>query len=211
MDELELLKKDWQKDSDEFKTYSEKEIYGMIKSKSISITKTLLIFGIIEVACWQILEYLDNNFSFKELSNFMIVRIFQFAFFISLIFYFYYKINNSENSKKLMKSILNLRKVIYFYIFFIFLGAVYYFISNYDDIAKSAVAGFIDGWNGNAYRHTKINEIKISFEKVLSIVITSAIILLLILTSIYYLTYGRLLKKLKSNYQELSKLEESKA
>jgi hypothetical protein len=48
MDELELLKKDWNKESDDFKEYSENEIYNMIKHKSVSITKTLLMIGLVK-------------------------------------------------------------------------------------------------------------------------------------------------------------------
>ena len=46
MKELDLLKKDWKKNSDSFEQISEKEIYKMIHKKSSSIVKWILIISI---------------------------------------------------------------------------------------------------------------------------------------------------------------------
>ena len=56
MDELELLKKDWNKDSGDFKIYSAKEIFGMLKRKSISFSTSLLLLGITEIALWLVFD-----------------------------------------------------------------------------------------------------------------------------------------------------------
>ena len=52
MKELDLLKKDWKKNSDSFEQISEKEIYKMIHKKSSSIVKWILIISILEISFW---------------------------------------------------------------------------------------------------------------------------------------------------------------
>ena len=49
MDELELLKKDWQKGAADFKSYSDTDIYPMLHKKSSSIVKTLFYISICEL------------------------------------------------------------------------------------------------------------------------------------------------------------------
>lgn len=48
MKELDLLKKDWQKNEGSFEQLSEKDIYAMIHKKSSSIVKWILIVSILE-------------------------------------------------------------------------------------------------------------------------------------------------------------------
>lgn len=61
MDDLELLKKDWNRNSDEFKTYGQKDLFKMIKKNSVSVSKTLLIIGLVEVVLWFTMLYLDQR------------------------------------------------------------------------------------------------------------------------------------------------------
>lgn len=206
MEELELLKKDWKNES-RLPNFSEEEIFKMTKRKSISVAKLLVIFGVIEAVFWIFLEYFDSEFSFKNITGFMIVRIVQFILFIVLIIYFYFKINAVENSKKLMSNILNLRKIILFYIILIFLGAIFYFITNYDDLARSVVAGYTDGYNGNAFDTTQIEKVKLPFQEKIVIVGFLMLFAFPFLIFVYKITYGELLKKLNENYHELQKTE----
>ena len=48
MEELELLKKNWKNES-QFPNFSKKEIFKMIKGKSVSVAKSLLWIGVVEV------------------------------------------------------------------------------------------------------------------------------------------------------------------
>lgn len=62
MDELELLKQDWQREKpNEFPHYSEKELFQMSKKNSVSIAKWVFIICILELIFWEgtyyILEY----------------------------------------------------------------------------------------------------------------------------------------------------------
>lgn len=54
MDELELLKKDWQKDDNNYPKKSYNEIYKMILKKSSSIVKWIFIISILEFILWEI-------------------------------------------------------------------------------------------------------------------------------------------------------------
>ena len=46
-DALDILKKDWEKTENKFKTFSETDIYKMLQSKSISIVKWIFYISII--------------------------------------------------------------------------------------------------------------------------------------------------------------------
>ena len=52
MDELELLKKDWKNNNEQFKQVSENEIYGMLQKSSSSIVKWIFIISILEIILW---------------------------------------------------------------------------------------------------------------------------------------------------------------
>ena len=58
MDELDLLKKDWNKESSEFKNYSDSDIYPMLHKKSSSIVKTLFYISIAELVFWILVNLL---------------------------------------------------------------------------------------------------------------------------------------------------------
>jgi hypothetical protein len=60
MKELDLLKKDWKKNSDSFEQISEKEIYRMIHKKSSSIVKWILIISILEISFWDFFKLISQ-------------------------------------------------------------------------------------------------------------------------------------------------------
>ena len=57
MDELELLKKDWQKEDSKYPKLSYDEIYRMILSKSSSIVKWIFIISLLEFAFWTLISF----------------------------------------------------------------------------------------------------------------------------------------------------------
>jgi hypothetical protein len=69
MKELDLLKKDWQKNKDSFEQISEIEIYKMIHKKSSSIVKWILIISILEVLLWTSLSLIFNADDYLEKIN----------------------------------------------------------------------------------------------------------------------------------------------
>lgn len=200
MEELELLKKDWNKESDEFKNYSEKEIYSMIKQKSVSVTRILCLIGLTEIILWTVYGYIDGGLP--------ILRMVLFAVFFALIIYFYFKMKTEENSISLMKSILNIRKVIFGYAGISFLLIVLMNIIDFKHNTKDFMAGLNDGYNHNSPHTTSSAQItpELGNYIVFGVALMIAIYLLYI---IYKKTYGKILFNLKRNYKELSKVEEN--
>jgi hypothetical protein len=198
MEELELLKKDWNTTSDNFKDYSEKEIYTMIKRKSVSVIKTLFVIGLIEIILWTVYGYVNGELPYIRLGLFMV-------FFI-LIIYLFNTIRVGKSSISLMKGILNVRKVIFGYAVISFLLIILDNIINFSHYTRDFMAGLQDGMNENAY-HTS-NPADITPE-LSSYIIFGAILILTVylIYLIYKKTYGKILFNLKKNYKELIKVE----
>ena len=214
MDELELLKKDWKENkSDDFKNYTEKELFAMTKKRSVSIAKWVFIIALLELGFWFLIGYLMPSSSedkeyYEVLNNIPLIKgilyvLGEFAtylpyVFIGLLLYLNFKIKREENPKKLMEKILLMKKCIQWYIR-IFLGeiVVFFFIS-------MILTFYIEY---NTLEGKELEElyfmIFIMFIPFLMIIF----IFVLFLRFIYHLVYGKLLHKLKQNYEELSKVE----
>ena len=142
MDELELLKKDWKENkSDDFKNYTEKELFAMTKKRSVSIAKWVFIIALLELGFWFLIGYLMPSSSedkeyYEVLNNIPLIKgilyvLGEFAtylpyVFIGLLLYLNFKIKREENPKKLMEKILLMKKCIQWYIR-IFLGEIVVF------------------------------------------------------------------------------------
>jgi len=205
MDELELLKKDWKENkSDDFKNYTEKELFAMTKKRSVSIAKWVFIIALLELGFWFLIVYLmpsssedkyqDIPFVDGILSVMDIISILLPYVFIGLLLYLNFKIKREENPKKLMEKILLMKKCIQWYIR-IFLGEVALFF-----IINMALSFYTN------YYILEGEELVALFVSVMLIVFI--FILVLFLRFIYHLVYGKLLYKLKQNYEELSRMEE---
>ena len=76
MDELELLKKDWEKDNKDYPKLSYNDIYKMILKKSSSIVKWIFIISILEFVLWSVISFAlkdaDFNKKFQEYNAFSI-------------------------------------------------------------------------------------------------------------------------------------------
>ena len=206
MDELELLKKDWKENkSDDFKNYTEKELFAMTKKRSVSIAKWVFIIALLELGFWFLIGYLMPSSSSEDkyqdipfvdgiLSVMDIISILLPYVFIGLLLYLNFKIKREENPKKLMEKILLMKKCIQWYIR-IFLGEVALFF-----IISMALSFYTN------YYILEGEELVALFVSVMLIVFI--FILVLFLRFIYHLVYGKLLHKLKQNYEELSRMEE---
>lgn len=209
MDELELLKKDWNKDKTEYKSYSETDIYPMLHKKSSSIVKTLFYISVAELVFWLLVSYLPYVFSDKmkarldesyENPIFVILTIIGFlviALFVYLLYKSHKSISTTDNAKKLMESILKTRKVIKYYVLY---NLVMIFIS----IPLSLYFEY----NQNIEFHDQVAAFDSSQMTVLYAVTTLVTALFIgIIWLFYKLLYGILLKRLNRNYDELKKLE----
>ena len=215
MDELELLKKDWKENkSDDFKNYTEKELFAMTKKRSVSIAKWVFIIALLELGFWFLIGYLMPSSSedkeyYEVLNNIPLIKgilyvLGEFAtylpyVFIGLLLYLNFKIKREENPKKLMEKILLMKKCIQWYIR-IFLGEIVVFF-----IISMILTFYIES---NSLEGTELEELYL-FAFVMFIPLLMIIfIFALFLRFIYHLVYGNLLQKLKQNYEELSRMEE---
>lgn len=213
-DELELLKKDWQKKTAKLPTLSYEEIHKMIWKKSSSIVKWILVISILEFTLPQLLIFAppmgDAMKIYEQIgvSKYLFVlSLLIYAVALYFIFQFYRRfkeISVLDNSKSLMKKIIRTRKTVKHYVLFslsmimvtIIIMLVGVFLT--DDIT-SVFPEFREGLE-------KISPDKLRATLMLVIGITG-ICLTLLMGGVYYLLYGLLLKKLKRNYKELRQLE----
>lgn len=202
MDELELLKKDWNKESDDFKEYSENEIYSMIKHKSVSITRTLLLIGFIEVVLWTLYGYVDEQFPY--------VRVAMFAAFTGLIIFLFRRMKTGQDSISLMKSILTLRRLILGYAFVSLALVIIDGAIHFDHNTRDFMAGSRDGWNSTHDTEALPTNPDTMMPGTANYIVFGIFVLigLYILYVIYKRTYGKVLQDLRKNYKELSLQEE---
>ena len=215
MDELELLKKDWQKKEADLPKLSYDQIYKMIWKKSSSIVKWILIISILEFLLPHLLYLLPltkSRWAIYEslgMTDFIIgLTIVQYMVVIYFIAQFYRRfkeISVSENAKNLMRKIIKTRASVKYYIifslsllFFSFLSAAFaIYISDDLNLLFTSM-------------ETEVPE-NVSPQKLRTSFVLSILILGVCFTAfiggIYFLLYGRLLRKLTKNYRELKQLE----
>ncbi len=215
MDELELLKKDWQKKEGMLPKLSYDEIYAMIWKKSSSIVKWIFIISVIEFVLPHLLYLLpsvrDGMDFYDQLGvkNLMIgISVFNYIVVFYFIFQFYKRyreISVLDSARDLMHKIIRTRRTVKHYIIF----ALSLFLFSFLAIATAIY--FSDGNNlievlnlGDEAKEMSIARLKtiISFLFVVMGILSTAFIGL-----IYFLIYGLLIRKLGRNYQELKKLE----
>ncbi|WP_412985961.1 hypothetical protein [Pontimicrobium sp. IMCC45349] len=212
MDELELLKKDWNKQGNKFPKLSYDEIYSMILKKSSSIVKWIFIISLLEFVFWGIISFAlkdteamsrfesynaDNIIIPLTISSYIILGYFFYRFYMN-----YKNISATDNAKKLMQNILKTRKTVKQYVGF---NLIFLFISTF------AVLGI--QFNKDEEMISVIEQASANGELFKFYAVTILITLLVLAIAIavilllYYLIYGILLKRLNKNYNELKKLE----
>ena len=209
MEELDLLKKDWQKNDHSSSQFSETEIYKMLHKKSSSVVKWILVISILEILLWTILSVcFSNDDYFKSLKHdevfvwLKILTYFNYAvilFFIYLFYKNYITISTTASTKQLMKNILNTRKSVQYYVWF-----------NLGMILFSFMLGIFFAFAYNpdiAVLKEKINHNQFILLLIIVVLIVSVAIILGLFWLFYKLLYGILLKKLSRNYEELKKID----
>jgi len=202
VDELELLKKDWQKQDESLPRLSKEDIYPMLLKKSSSIVKWILIISIIEFVFWiaiaVISEQQDLNTEFIEDAGvttinyiLLVINYGAIIYFITRFYLNYKTIQSTDSSITLMANILKARRTvkqyIWFNIAFLFIGMIVVFWIAYS----------------NSPETFNVDNLAILIIALIAVTIIIAGLLLLI----YRVIYGRLLKRLSNNYKELKKLE----
>ena len=209
MDELELLKKDWKRSDNQYKSFSDSDIYKMSHKKSSTIVKTLFYISVAELVFWVLINFLPYVLSEKmkahleEMSHswiyvsLNIISYLVIILFVYLLWRAHKAISVTDNAKKLMESILKTRKIIKYYVLYnLSIALISIPISLYFSINE----------------HPEISEklSNASTEKlvIMSLVAIGITIAFLGLVWLFYkLIYGILIRRLNRNYQELKKLE----
>ncbi|MFL1012345.1 hypothetical protein [Flavisericum labens] len=210
MDELELLKKGWDKQS-EHKKLTVSDLYPMLHKKSSSVVKTLFYISVAELVFWILIntipyftsdayrKRLDDVYAddivFTELTIFSYVVI---LLFIYLLYKAYKSISVTDSSKKLMESILRTRKIIKYYVLYNLIMA-----------GVSLLVGFYFAFTHNPELADQIAHFsKQETMMATAILVVSTIAFILVIWLFYKLIYGLLLKRLNKNYRELKQLED---
>lgn len=212
LDELELLKKDWQKREADLPKLSYEQIYPMIKKKSSSIVKWIFYISIIEFVFWaginivfsgpETMEELKAMHIYKVVMALNIVNYAIILYFIYKFYINYKKISFTDSSKHLMKTILKVKRTVTQYVWFNLIIFTAYLIINmygvllYGDEGQKIVEAASQDGNTLTFWAMVIG---------ISIIFTAAILFLIWL--FYKLLYGILLKRLRQNYNELKRLE----
>ena len=211
MDELELLKKDWQKKEDGLPKLSYDQIYNMIWKKSSSVVKWIFYISIVEFLFWITISFIPLGSKGVDLpeGNFItivnrILTISQFVIIIYFMFQFYQnykKISVTDSARDLMKKIIATRKTVMRYVWF-----------NLGLFAITMVIVFAEVLvlNPPPELSERIVNSDSSFVVwlILGLGLLAAIVFFGLLIWLFYrLLYGLLLKRLTLNYKELKKLE----
>lgn len=209
MDELELLKKDWQKSDNTFEKKSSSDLYAMLHKKSSSIVKTLFYISIAELAFWILINTIPmfSSDGYKQQlqdmykdSLFIGITIFTYAvilLFVYLLYKSYKNISVTDSARKLMKNILKTRKVIRYYVIYnlamVFVSMVFGFV--YSSGHDPELAAQIEHFNTQQYAI------------MIATFVIATLIFGVVIWLFYKLLYGILLKRLNKNYNELKKME----
>lgn len=204
MEELDLLKKSWN-NTNNFDQISESEIYTMLHQKSSSVVRWIVIISLIELLLWTGTSLLFNSdAAFAKLKiakidvYILVSNVIHYSVVIGFIIIFYYnykKISVVRSTRNLMNSILRTRKTVQYYIWY-----------NLGIIALSFVFGIVLVFNLDP-TISKLNQ-NVNFRN--GFIIGFTAIAALVTTGfwmLYKLVYGRLLKKLLNNYNELKKID----
>ncbi len=213
MDELELLKKDWQSKDVELPKLTYNEIYTMIWKKSSSIVKWILIISILEFVVPHLLYlhpstrqslevYFGTGFS-KYLLTFTLIQYGVICYFIFQFYTRYKEISVLDNAKNLMRKIIKTRRTVKHYVIFslsmillmvlLMMVGIYF---NDDFMNKFPIEGSDDDIDPE--------NLKIALIVGVGII---GVFMVIVMGLVYFLLYGLLLQKLKKNYSELRSLE----
>ena len=214
MDELELLKKDWETSSKNYREFNKEELYKLIYKRSSSIVKWIFIISLLEFGFWTLISLgLGGSEDLKKIQSYEVNYILYpltILGYVVLIYFFYifYKnyqtISATDNTKMLMERILKTRRTVRHYVIF-----------NLVFMCISIVIGVYIELTNNPEVQILLNRIEsegdgnitVFYLIVVGLSIVAMALVSAVLIGFYYLIYGLLLKRLKSNYKDLKEME----
>jgi len=212
MDNLDILKKEWQSKEQELPKVSYNDIYKMLLKKSSSIVKWIFVISVAELLFWIGIQFLNpesniaiiNEMGLKEILAY--TNVIHFSIFAIFIYFFYKNFKSiqvTDNTKMLMKNILKTRRTVKYF--------VYYNVGVF--ILSSIVVDiFFYARSEQLYEIMDFASQGIPQESFASVFVISQIIVGVIVLGLlilfYWLIYGLLLRRLNRNYKELKKMED---
>lgn len=215
MEELDLLKKNWNK-AGAFEQISETEIYKMLHKKSSSIVRWILIISVLELGLGFLIaiiasftKYDKINLDFLNKYGIYNYYLIVTAIMYGVVFYFIYnfykmynKISTDNTVKELIFNILKTRKVVKQYIAFNLVSCALIMIIS---MSFALCEGYKKATLLSGELHPEMPFKLICIYAF--IVILSTFIVTGFFWLFYKLLYGILLKKLNRNYLELKKID----
>lgn len=211
MDELELLKKDWQKQGEKLPKLSYDDIYNMILKKSSSLVKWIFYISVAEFIFWIVISLIPINggeitgkgANFVKITEW-ILQVTSFLVIIYFVFRFYqnYKrISVIDSARGLMKKIITTRKTVMQYVWFnLVLFAITMIVVLLEVLIFDPPQELMD--KISTADSTLVAWLLVGLFFAVSIAFFGLLFWLF-----YRLLYGILLKRLNENYRELKKLE----
>ncbi|MBZ9779106.1 hypothetical protein LB452_09235 [Psychroflexus sp. CAK8W] len=200
MDELDLIKKDWQKRNEDLPKYTQDELMPMLHKKSSSSVKWIFIVSILEFAFWlgiDVLvsseEYMDSIENQSFLWFLKILTVLNYLVLFGFIYLFcknYLRIQVTDSVRKLMKQIINTRKSVKYY--------VRYNIGLF-------IIMFLIGGARAIMMQTTFNTLE--FWIICGIMVFILLIVVGLLILFYRVLYGILTRRLYKNYKILNQME----
>lgn len=201
--ELDSLKKDWKEQKTA--SFDREEILKMLKKKSSSVARWILIISICEFILMITLTLFGPKDSLKYGENYEIISLISevlgyvlMIFFVFLFFRNYRQIKSKDNVSTLLKNIMRTRKSVEYYIYSNIIIFVIVSLSSVYWILKTTPPSL--AWIENTPYE----------DSFWLIIIVGALLLIAVFVGIIYLfyrlLYGFLLKRLRKNYSELKKL-----
>ena len=216
MEELDLLKKDWKKNENSYQQISEVDIYKMLHKKSSSIVKWIFYISLLELSLGFIVSIALSytKYDTQNIELFKKWGIYQpyiaFSIFIYLVvFYFIYKfylmyrkISVVDDTKQLLTTIINTRKVVKYYVIFNLSCFAFIFVTI---LSFGLYHGYIDAMIKKGIEHPVI-PVKMAIIGIAVLIVITAVLTFLFWL-FYRLLYGILLRRLHKNYNELKKID----
>ena len=204
MDNLENLKNVWQNQAVTGLSYTKEDIHNMVRKRSSSIVKWILIVSIVEFLLpYVLILFTDLETPSRILTeyglgtidrNYTIVHVVIILGFIYMFYKNYRNISADSSVKILLGDILKTRKTVKYYIYY-----------NLILIAVIGLHSFYMIFNSETFISKLPENANITVFWITAILLWGLFILLV--WCFYRIVYGFFLKKLKRNYAELRKRE----
>ncbi|WP_373073447.1 hypothetical protein [Zeaxanthinibacter enoshimensis] len=212
MDELDLLKKDWQKKEADLPRLSYEEIYKMTWKRSSSIVKWIFYISLMEFLFWTAINVAFTDAEAWETIKSM--HLYEFTivmttlsyiilvFFIYKFYINYRQISYTDSSRELMKAILKVKRTVTQYVWFnIAIFAVSLMTSIYGSLrygpdGKKLVTAASEAGNEALF-----------WLLITGMILLFVVVFITLLWLFYKLLYGLLLNRLRKNYKELEQID----